>query len=154
MKELPEHQRLLAYARDAAGILRETLNLIAAGQPAFYRVAAVQLRLLLCDTTRRHGQIVITSLVARLWPDFRLGALSDVPVEPTLPLDDWLGQKLPEGDYTVRQFIRLVCDQDGGAHVDFRQYAGLPAAFPSLAWICRLSAIALAAIDPLLGLEN
>ncbi len=154
MNERAERRRLLAYARDAAGILRETLNVVEAGQPAFYRVAAVQLRLLLCDTTRRHGQIVVTSLAARLWPDLRLGALSEALAPPTVPLDDWLAQKLPEGDFTVLQFIRLVCDQDGGAHVDLRQHAGLPEAFPSLTWICRLSEVALTGIDAVLALEN
>lgn len=147
----PERRQLSGYARDAVAILRHSLQQISAGQVVFYRVAAVQLRLLFCDTTRRHGQIVSTALVERLWPELRLPAIMDSLSENDLCLNDWLEQKLPEGDWTVRQFIRCVCDQDGGAHVDLRRYSRLPDQFDPVAWICKMSEMGLAALEPVLG---
>ena len=138
---------LLAYSRDALQILLTSLDLSRRGRPEFYRVAALQLRLLLCDTTRRHGQIDNVSLLPRLLPDLRLAPLSangtfDLKAQP-LDLDHWLEQPVPaallgnipgsaatgaSGALTIRYLIRWVCDQDGGAHVDPRRLHpdGLP----------------------------
>ena len=44
---------LFGYGYDARRILATSLELIEQGRPEFYRVAALELRLLLCDTTRR-----------------------------------------------------------------------------------------------------
>jgi hypothetical protein len=142
---------LIGYGRDVLQILLTSLDLSRRGRPEFYRVAALQLRLLLCDTTRRHGEVVNVSLLPRLLPDLRLA-----PLEPDgtfnrlaspLPLDAWLDQPVPvfmisstaapliSGGLTIRYLIRWVCDQDGGAHVDPRrlriegpsQFSGRPA---------------------------
>ena len=45
-----------------------------------------------------------------------------------LPLDAWLEQTVNAGGgarMTMRQLIRQVCDQDGGAHVDRRAQMGV-----------------------------
>ena len=133
---------LIAYGRDALQILMTSLDLSRRGQTEFYRVAALQLRLLLCDTTRRHGEIVNVSLLPRLLPDLLLAPLgpdgSFDTQAPPLPLDVWLEQPFPApmpgstpaplavaapwaGGLTIRHLIRWVCDQDGGAHVDPRR---------------------------------
>ena len=117
------HQILLAYARDSLEILRHSLLLIRQGQRLFYRVAAVQLRLLLCDTTRRHNQVVDISVLPQLIPDLDLPAVGIGGKR--LLLNDWLAQPIPGQPLSVRQLIRRVCDQEGGAHVDFKLEAGL-----------------------------
>jgi hypothetical protein len=120
------------YLRDSAAILGRSLELARSGEPWFYRVAALQLRLLLCDTTHRHNDVVDIALVPRLRPDLRLPS----PLDPAqiLPLSEWLEIELPLREkqssgpaLTIRQLIRRVCDQDGGAHADPRPRAGLPA---------------------------
>jgi hypothetical protein len=126
---------LIAYARDALQILVTSLDLSRRGRPEFYRVAALQLRLLLCDTTRRHGEVVNVSLLPRLLPHLMLAPLGsdgafDTRAKPLL-LDIWLEQPLSApmapfaaaapGGLTIRELIRWVCDQDGGAHVDPRR---------------------------------
>ena len=117
-------ERLRAYARDAVRILAESLRLCAEGRPEFYRVAAVQLRLLLCDTTHRHNELVSLALLPRLLPQFSLPLLTPegaFDAQRRLPLEEWLAQPLPASTLSLRQFIRRVCDQDGGAHVDVRE---------------------------------
>ena len=121
-----EKERELAYARQSVGILLTSLELMAGGRPEFYRVAAVQLRLLLCDSTRQHGQVVDISLAGRLWPDLRLPALGPGEESIELPRAAWLEQRPEPEGLTIRGLIRRVCDQDGGAHVDPKPQAGLP----------------------------
>ena len=119
-----EQQLYQDHTRAALRILRRSLELARGPEPDFYRVAALQLRLLLCDTTRQHERVMDVSLVPRLWPDLLWPALdadgkfSAAP--PVLSLPAWLEQPLPRVDLTIRQLIRRVCDQDGGAHVDLR----------------------------------
>lgn len=152
---ITDRQCLVRYAQDAVAILDQSIDLYAAGQMYFYRVAAVQLRLLLCDTTRRHEQIHLTALARRLWPDLRLPALGDDFSQPhSLLLDVWLEQKLPQTGLTLRQFIRHVCDQDGGAHVDLRQHTLLPDQFPTALWICNLGKIVTAVLTSRLAAEK
>lgn len=119
-----ELSRLRAYAADALRILERSLGLVAAGETAFYRVAALQLRLLLCDSTRLHNQMIDTALLPRVAPGLRLLALDPhgQALDGCLQLDAWLEQELVigAGRMSVRQLIRRVCDQDGGAHVDVR----------------------------------
>jgi hypothetical protein len=154
MQGFPEQK----YGQDALKILNTSLNLIDNRQPEFYRVAALQLRLLLCDTTRRHAQMVDISLAKRLWPDLRLHPLNalghfDANLPPLL-LDDWLMQVLP-GDasrsITLRQLIRRVCDQDGGAHVDLKPRAGLHRIADVSAWIYKIAAEVISALEKATG---
>jgi len=123
--EVTSSPSLLPYTRGALDILRASLLHMQSGQPAFYRAAAVQLRLLLCDSTRRHNRRVDLALLPQAAPDLRLPRLTPHgepdEAQPPLPLAEWLEQPLaPPGcaPLSVRQLIRLVCDRDGGAHVD------------------------------------
>ena len=121
-----EQQLYLDYTRSALRILRRSLELARGPEPDFYRVAALELRLLLCDTTRQHERVVDVSLIPRLWPDKlwpALGADGQFTASPALSLPAWLEQPFPPGSLTIRQLIRRVCDQDGGAHVDLREQA-------------------------------
>lgn len=116
---------LISVGIDSVEIIRQSLNLIASGKKMFYRVIALQLRMLLCDTTRRHGKIVDLSLLPKILPDLKIQG-TDGSGQPAidgaeLSVTDWLQQKLfvnASSSPTIQQFIRQVCDQDGGAHFD------------------------------------
>ncbi len=157
---MPDDTALLeTYLLDALDILERSMALAYAEQPAFYRVAAVQLRLLLCDTTRRHGDIVNISLLPRLHPLFALhppDAHSFDRSRLPMPLAEWLEQLLPLTEIidkgqpeplSVRRLIRRVCEQDGGAHVDLRPAAALPAG-EYRGWILRIGAEVLSCYHP------
>jgi hypothetical protein len=132
------------YMRDALTILDHSIALFDAGQECFYRVAAVQLRLLLCDTNVRHGKLEEIALVPQLFPELML-----LPVDPTgapqsdrLPVDlkTWLNLPVVSGsDLTIRQLIRHVCDSDGGAHVDIKPLADLPGMGDLHQWMINIS---------------
>ena len=150
--EIPE----LTYARDALKILETSLELVGQGRTEFYRVAALQLRLLLCDTTRRHNRVVDISLARRLWPQLQLYAFNPQgrfdPSRPQLPLSEWLAQRLPLSaaqGVTLRSLIRRVCDQEGGAHVDLKLQAGLQEVQDTSGWVCKAGVEALRAIQAL-----
>ena len=150
MSENPE----FIYARDSLRILGTSLELVKQGRLEFYRVAALQLRLLLCDTTRRHNQVVNISLSKRLWPDLHLHPLNqdgffDPGRNPVL-LSDWLAQRLPLSSgqvLTLRDLIRRVCDQEGGAHVDLKPESGLPALPDVIDWVCKAGTETLRAVE-------
>ena len=134
---------LRSYLSGTWRSLSRSLELYHQGEAEFYRVVALQLRLLLCDTTRRHGRQVDISLLGRLWPELELHPLSAGCFDrslPPLPLDRWLSQALPAAGaaLTIRQLIRRVCDQDGGAHVDPKPQAGLAALPDHPAWIVKI----------------
>ncbi len=157
MNEIPE----LKFARDALKILETSLELVEQGRTEFYRVVALQLRLLLCDTTCRHNRVVDISLAQRLWPHLQLYALNPQGrFDPSLPpfqLSEWLAQRLPpEGGlpFTLRTVIRRVCDQDGGAHVDLKPQAGLQGLPDVPGWVCKAGAEALRAIRALEGAQE
>lgn len=141
---------LVKFARGALEILRESIALYDRGQIVFYRVMAVELRLLLCDTTRRHDESVDLSLLRRLLPDLTLPELDEAGEfrqEGGLRVGEWLDQEisLERGQQvTLRQLIRQVCDQDGGAHLDRRRRSGLQAGSGQQAWM-RKTAWAVAA---------
>jgi hypothetical protein len=144
---------LRPYARDSLEILRQSLNLYQKGHYEFYRVAALQLRLLLCDTTRRHNQIVNISLLPRLLPDLKLAQIqmqrANAP-DLLLPLQDWLSQSLTleiNHPVTIRQVIRLVCDQDGGAHVDLKPDLGLELFDQRAEWIIKIARVVVSACN-------
>jgi hypothetical protein len=150
---------LYAYARDACQILGSSLALARRGQPAFYRVCAAQLRLLLCDTTRQHGQVIDVSLLPRLFPDIQFQPLKSSPDLQTglfdphqeaISLAEWLQQRLPikikdykpantKESLTIRDLIRQVCDHDGGAHVDPRPNTGLGQLVDYPQWVLAIS---------------
>jgi hypothetical protein len=80
------------------------------------------------------------ALLPKLYPDLKLPALSEDGEfhPPLLPLQDWLAQTLPGSSLTLRQFIRRVCDTDGGAHVDVRPRAGLVGIPDVPEWIVKI----------------
>lgn len=137
---------LQTYARDSLEILRQSVDLYQQGHIEFYRIAALQLRLLLCDTTRRHNQIVDISLLPRLTPGLKLSPIEmqsiGTPDLPLLTLQEWLSQPLPletNPPVTIRQLIRQVCDQDGGAHVDMKPDTGLAQLNQRAHWIMNIA---------------
>jgi hypothetical protein len=138
---MEKEDTLRAYTLDALHILHTSLELASGSEPAFYRVAAVQLRLLLCDTTYRHDRTENISLIPRLLPEVRLQPLTARGFDrsqPPMLLDEWLEQPLPlaiQPAVTLRQVIRQVCDQDGGAHLDPHRQTGLPQDINPALWV-------------------
>ena len=160
---LASETRLRGYARDALSLLEANLRLYLQGRHPCYRVAALELRLLLCDTTRIHSRMVDISLAGRLWPELRLHRLSPAAYRlefecdpPSLDRVAWLAQSLllPESSphnlhdpLTLRGLIRLVCDRDGGAHVDPRDGSPIPA--QAAGWIVDTGDYILGQLTPL-----
>ena len=145
-----EQKDYLEYSQAIRNILKNSLELYQRGETAFYRVMAAQLRILLNDTTRRHGRVYDLSLLPLLIPDLKL----PVPPAPgletgSLPLDKWLELelKIAEEPISIRQLVRRVCDQDGGAHVDPKPIAGLPDSVEVQEWIVKLSQIILQILE-------
>lgn len=135
---------LTQYALDSVDILRQSLILYDGGHENFYRVIAVQLRLLLCDTSFRHNRHVDTALIPMLLPELRLQPLDDDghPCPDALPLElhSWLDSPaVPGSGLTIRRFIRNVCDLDGGTHVDIKPLAGLSNNESSRQWLISLA---------------
>ncbi len=132
---------LTQYTRDAINILEQCVRLYEEGHESFYRVAAAQLRILVCDTTFRHDRQVDIAIVPTLLPDLRLHLMSDkTRSQPEVDLQTWLDS--PSGlepEMTIRQLIRRVCDIDGGAHVDVKPLAGLPKDGDTRQWIIDVS---------------
>jgi len=127
MKDKKAHLELENYFWDSLRIISVCLELIDEGQPAFYRVIAVQLRMLLCDTTREHDQVADISLLPRVYPGIVLQPLDkkgrfDFDADG-IPLEKWLDQKVYVLDKTVslRKLIRLTCDHEAGRIVDPRR---------------------------------
>ncbi len=143
--DMHSRQVLAQYTTDALDILNHSIALYAEGNIYFYRVVAVQLRLLLCDTTFRHGHHENCALVPQLFPEIRLHPL-DVAGhpqldQPSLDLPAWLEQPASVAPgLTIRTLIRRLCDLDGGAHVDTRPLAGLPANRETRQWLIDLAA--------------
>lgn len=139
------------YLKDSLNIITQSLRLIEEGCPFFYRVIALQLRLILCDTTRIHDEFLDTSLIRQIDPLVKLHALgSDLNRQDPLrmlTLDDWLAAELPGSGsppITIRKMIRQVCDTDGGAHVDRR---GSQLLFPDhRQWIIRIAESVIASL--------
>jgi hypothetical protein len=157
----------LTYARDALDILAQNLRLYRLGVSACYRVVAVQLRLLLCDSNRVHARMVDISVIPRLFPELTLDALQPAggakPAEvgfifstgqEKLTLQGWLAQEAPIGpgrSIRLRELIRLVCEQDGGAHVDPHPSSDLPVWHTRAEMIVSLGEYVLNTLHPLLG---
>jgi hypothetical protein len=144
------------YCLESLEILQTAVDLYQEGKTPFYRVASVQLRLLLCDTTRRHGNIVDISLLPQVFPNITLPPFTPEgrPLEnvPEMPLSTWLEQRIPtvKGPaITLRTLIRRVCEQDGGVHVDSKPHAGLAGITNHPEWIIAISRVVLWRILPL-----
>lgn len=135
---------LQQYTLDALSILTHSVRLVKAGEVSFYRVAAAQLRILLCDTTFRHEHQEEIAILPILYPELCLHPLDatgkpDVKAVP-LALDKWLEQPAYENSaLTVRQMIRRICDVDGGAHVEIKPRAGVPDGVDVSSWIVDIS---------------
>jgi|APHig6443717497_1056834.scaffolds.fasta_scaffold334285_2 hypothetical protein len=131
MKDGDQTESLLSYLHDTILILQAAIRHYHQGDKIFYRVAALQLRLLLCDSAHRHNRKEDISLLPILFPAFTLPPLlpDAAPMDGAhLLLSEWLAQPVIDlaGDrLTIREFIRRVCDQDGGAHVDPKPATGL-----------------------------
>jgi hypothetical protein len=132
---------LKVYTSDALSILENCIALAERGQSSFYRVAAVELRILLCDTAFRHDRHQDISIIPMLVPDLRLRLLDQPVDDPSeVDLQTWLDS--PSGlvaGLSIRQLIRRVCDIDGGAHVEIKPLAGLPEHEDTRQWIIGVS---------------
>lgn len=137
-------QILAQYTIDALNILDHSITLYDEGHESFYRVAATQLRILLCDTNFRHGRPEDIAIVPVLLPEIKLRPLDangqPMLTESPVSLQTWLDSpSLIEDDLTVRQLIRRICDVDGGAHVDIKPLAGIPVQGNTRQWIINLA---------------
>jgi hypothetical protein len=134
---------LAQYTQDALNILDHSLRLFDEGHKSFYRVAATQLRILLCDTNFRHGKQEDIAVVPVLAPSIKLHLLDEdafprLDSEP-VDLQTWLNSPAGSGsDLTIRQLIRRVCDVDGGAHIDLKPQAGIRDQENARQWIIKI----------------
>ena len=147
---------LRQYTVDTASILKHSILLMESGEESFYRVAAAQLRILLCDTTFRHDRVESIAILPELFPDFKLPAIgeSEHAGRERLALADWLAQPAGAGlDLSVREMIRRVCDVDGGAHVDPKPVRGIPAGSDPAKWILSISKLLLPELEMALGIR-
>lgn len=116
-----KREYLKTYLQDSLSILAESTRLAREGSPAFYRVVAVELRLLLCDSTRVHKEWMDISLVSQLYPKLKWSTEGwGEGTSKFVKIPDWLELPAMTDDpqhRTIRKLIRQVCDLDGGAHV-------------------------------------
>jgi len=137
MKSLHDFEASLA-------VISSNVKAYCAGNPHAYRPVAVELRKLLCDTQagtdislikrlfpnlrlrplsgnqNRIDEHTVLYIPGRMSFDGRGGSsLSELFNEsaPSLPLDEWLQQKMFDFSTTMRDFIRSVADKEG-AHSD------------------------------------
>lgn len=129
---------------NALVVLADSLVLIHQGKTQFILVIAGQLRMLLCDTTRIHDNLVDVSLLKRLLPDLRLGALNAheefESSAQSMPIQDWLKQtvRLNNKEATILQLIRQVSDERGGVHADYQKSRNADE-ITEAAWIKRIA---------------
>lgn len=109
----------------------------------FNNVIAVQLRIMLCDTSIRKDTVVDNSLIKKVYDEPKLYPISkefivledgvsfvpkysmfDYSSSP-IGLDDWLEQVVYKlslnnkvHEFTIKEFIKLAANKSGGAHVD------------------------------------
>ena len=128
----------------ALAVILANTNAYYAGNLHAYRPVAVELRKLLCDTQARSDNSLIKRFFPDLWlrplsgdqkrmDEFTVlyipgqmkfdgqGGSSITTLfnesAPSLPLDEWLQQKMFDISTTIRDFIRSVADKEG-AHSD------------------------------------
>ena len=149
---------LQRYTLDAVSILRHSVDMMDGGFESFYRVAAVQMRILLCDTTFRHNRVEDIAVLPILFPHLKLPPLEAAPGSESrdwLDLEAWLSQPAsPCSEMSVRQMIRRICDVDGGAHVDLKPVNGIPLGCEQAQWIKNLARILLPELDRALGNQS
>jgi hypothetical protein len=100
-------------------LMSELVSQYKAGKLLFYRPVAVLLRMLCCDTTRRHGQVLSIALIPQIFPDLLFPALEQP--DTVIPLETWLKQEVGQkktGSIPLQELIRLVVDRGAGAHYD------------------------------------
>lgn len=146
---------LKQYTLDAVSILERSLELCKTGHPSFYRVAAVQMRILLCDTTFRHDHQEDIAILPILFPELMLHRLDanyrPRMDEPKIDLLTWLNSIAdPKSNLTLRQIIRRVCDVDGGAHVDLKSQAGISDQETARLWIIAIGEYLVPLLDEVL----
>ncbi len=112
---------LKTYLQDSLSILAESSRMAREGYPAFYRVVAVELRLLLCDSTRIHNEWANISLVHQLYPQLKWSTEGwKEETSKFVKIPEWLELPAMADDpqhRTIRKLIRQICDLDGGAHI-------------------------------------
>jgi hypothetical protein len=149
---------LLQYTLDTASILKQSIHLMETNAPGFYRVAAVQLRILLCDTTFRHNRMEDIAVLPILFPELKLPGLSltdEKDQAQWLTLKDWLDQRaFADSKLSVRQMIRRVCDVDGGAHFDPKPLQGVPVEIDQAQWILKIAKIVQPELERALQLQS
>lgn len=147
---------LRQYTLDAASILRQSVKLIESGEQSFYRVAAAQLRILLCDTTFRHDRVEDIAVLPILFPEMKLPSLGEEGSSgerKRLSIGSWLDQPASAcSNLTVRQMIRRICDVDGGAHIDPKPVNGIPQGCDQADWILRIARTLQPELDKALNL--
>lgn len=112
---------LKTYLKASLSILAESIRLARESHPEFYRVVTLELRLLLCDSTRLHNEWVDISLVHQLYPNLKWSTegWKDGTTQ-MVKIHEWLELPAMTDDpqhRTIRKLIRQICDLDGGAHV-------------------------------------
>ena len=108
----------------------------AIGNKAFLNPVAVQLRILLCDSSRgKDNSLIPKAIPSMKFHPIKLEYLNieDAKIIPSynlfdtnsskISLSDWLNQEIIEVDFhdkktTVRDFIKTAADKLGGAHID------------------------------------
>lgn len=149
---------LRQYTLDAASILRHSVKLMESGEQSFYRVAAAQLRILLCDTTFRHDRVEEIAILPILFPELKLPSLNEEgnsAERQWYSIEAWLDQPAAAcSELTVRQMIRRICDVDGGAHVDPKPVNGIPHGCDQAEWILKIAKTLQPELDKALNLQS
>ncbi|MCK4448789.1 MAG: hypothetical protein KAW56_17125 [Candidatus Marinimicrobia bacterium] len=133
---------------DCTTIITQNILSFENGFRLSYKVVASQLRILLCDISKRGNKN--NSLILKIFPDFKLHPLSytleDVKKnlkgrllyftsgtlasnsnriydifnvnDSPIDLDKWLNQNILDEEITILKLITSVTNKDGGAHVD------------------------------------
>lgn len=108
----------------------------------FNNVIAGQLRLILCDTTKKDNKVIDNSLIRKIQPNPKLFQVNELTNfsdgiggfiagemfnydKPTIPLKTWLNQVIlsinlqgKKQDISIKEFIKFSANKSGGAHVD------------------------------------
>jgi len=140
--------QLLKDLVDCTTIITDNILLFDKGKYYSYKVIAVQLRLLLCDISKRSKRN--NSLILKIFPNIKLHPVSFsledakkrskgrlIFFSPStlttnskriynifnknaepISLEQWLNQNILDEEITIFKLITSVANRDGGAHVD------------------------------------